>query len=89
MAVPKRKTSKRRRDQRSAGKGLRPTAFTKCSNCTEPLATHVACANCGMYKGVKVLRTKAERSDKRSNERAVKQQKTQERQAKAQETNKE
>ena len=65
MPVPKRKLSKRRRDQRSASKFLKVKIIAACQQCNEPLATHVACAKCGYYKGVKVLTTKTERAEKR------------------------
>lgn len=65
MPVPKRKRSKARRDKRFANKGIKPAAITHCDSCTAPLATHVACAACGFYKGRKVLATKAERGVKR------------------------
>jgi large subunit ribosomal protein L32 len=65
MPVPKRKLSKRRRDQRSANKFLKVKIIAACRQCNEPLATHVACKNCGYYKGVKVLTTKDERAEKR------------------------
>jgi len=66
MPVPKRKRSKARRDKRFANKGLKPAAITHCASCTTPLATHVACGECGFYKGRKVLTTKAERGVKRA-----------------------
>lgn len=66
MPVPKRKLSKRRRDQRSANKFLKVKIIAACRQCNEPLATHVACKECGYYKGVKVLATKDERAEKRS-----------------------
>lgn len=65
MPVPKRKTSKRRRDQRSANKGIKPKQITGCQTCGAPSATHAACAECGYYKGVKVLRTKLDRMETR------------------------
>ncbi len=71
MPVPKRKTSKARRDQRSSGKFIRPQAITSCSNCAAPLSTHTACASCGFYKGRKVLTTKLDRALKRGEERRV------------------
>ncbi len=69
MPVPKRKTSKSRRDMRSACKFLRPQSFAACSNCTEPLLPHIICANCGYYKGRKVLVTKLDRALKRGETR--------------------
>ena len=65
MGVPKRKRSRPRRDKRFANKGLKAKAITACSNCKSPLGTHRACANCGFYKGAKVMVTKADRTLKR------------------------
>ena len=66
MPVPKRKRSRPRRDKRFANKGLKVKAFSLCKNCEEPLIPHVVCKGCGFFKGVKILVTKAERSEKRS-----------------------
>ena len=53
MAVPKRKTSKARRDKRrSAVWKLDAPAFSRCDNCGELKAPHKVCKNCGFYKGV-------------------------------------
>ena len=65
MPVPKRKTSRARRDSRSADKAIKPKAICLCSNCSAPLCPHQACLDCGFYKGSKVLRTKNERLAKR------------------------
>lgn len=69
MPVPKRKTSKARRDKRQSTKFIRVAAITACQNCEAPLNPHAACATCGFYKGVKVLRTKLERAIKRGEAR--------------------
>ncbi len=56
MAVPKRKTSKARRDKRrSAVWKLDAPALSRCSNCGELTARHRVCKNCGYYKGVQVI----------------------------------
>lgn len=73
MPVPKRKTSKRRRDQRSSNKFIRPQSIAECANCSKPLAPHTACFECGFYKGVKVLRTKGERTTERGEVRRAQQ----------------
>ncbi len=65
MPVPKRKTSKSRRNRRSSSWFIRPQAITECGNCSKPLVPHCACSECGFYKGAKVLRTKNERVVKR------------------------
>lgn len=65
MPVPKRKRSRARRDSRFANKGIKVKAITGCANCKDPVTPHAACQNCGFYKGVKVLATKADRKAKR------------------------
>lgn len=65
MPVPKRKTSKSRRDQRSACKFLRPQVFAACGQCASPLMPHVVCEVCGYYKGRKIFKTKLDRTLKR------------------------
>lgn len=56
MAVPKRKTSKRRsKNRRAANTKVSPVMLTKCPKCGEPKRAHIACAVCGYYKGKKVL----------------------------------
>ncbi|MGC2310717.1 MAG: 50S ribosomal protein L32 [Candidatus Babeliaceae bacterium] len=71
MPVPKRKTSKSRRDQRSASKHIKPQAITGCTNCKEPLMPHQVCESCGFYKGRKVLITKKERALRRGQTQQV------------------
>ncbi len=65
MPVPKRKRSRARRDSRFANKGIKVKAISGCLNCKDPIVPHTACKNCGFYKGVKVLTTKADRIVKR------------------------
>lgn len=72
MPTPKRKLSRKRRDQRSANKGIKPKSVAQCQTCQEPLATHAACQGCGYYKGVKVLRTKSDRMYERGKAREAK-----------------
>lgn len=56
MAVPKKKTSKRRSGMRSAANlKVKTIALTKCPKCGEPKRTHVVCAFCGYYRDKKVL----------------------------------
>lgn len=55
MAVPKRKTSKSRRDIRRAHDSLKAPGFILCPNCKEPAMPHRVCPKCGMYKGKKYL----------------------------------
>lgn len=72
MPVPKRKTSKRRRDQRAAGKRKVCPAMALCQTCHKPTRPHQVCVECGYYKGIKVLRTKEERLQEREVARQLK-----------------
>ena len=71
MPVPKRKRSRARRDSRFANKGIKPKTLSECKNCKAAQLPHQVCKSCGHYKGVKVLVTKAERSLKRNELKAV------------------
>lgn len=77
MPVPKRKRSRARRDSRFANKGIAIKANTGCHQCSAPIPTHTACKECGYYKGVKVLVTKADRAQKRGEVRSAQQARTQ------------
>lgn len=56
MAVPKRKTSKARRDRRRASSyRLSRQAVMECPNCHESKLPHRVCAHCGYYAGKEVL----------------------------------
>jgi large subunit ribosomal protein L32 len=55
MAVPKRKTSKSRRDMRRAHKKLEGPNLTTCPECGEVVEPHHACKSCGAYKGRNVM----------------------------------
>ncbi len=56
MAVPKRKTSKSRRDMRRAHDAIRSTpALHKCPNCGEMKRYHRVCPSCGHYRGREVI----------------------------------
>jgi len=77
MPVPKRKLSRKRRDQRSANKGLKPKSITACQTCQAPTLPHQVCKDCGYYKGAKILRTKTDRLYERGKSREAKQAKMQ------------
>ncbi len=57
MAVPKRKTSKAKRDKRRAHDGLSAPAQSVCPQCGAPKAPHRLCATCGTYKGRTIVET--------------------------------
>ncbi len=56
MAVPKRKTSKARRDSRRAPtyKLVAPN-LSPCPNCRSPRIPHRVCPTCGYYQGRQVI----------------------------------
>lgn len=58
MAVPKKKTSKSRKNTRRAHDFLTPPALSICPQCKAPKLPHRACASCGTYKGKEVLNAK-------------------------------
>ncbi len=55
MAVPKRKTSKARRDKRRANWKLSLPGMAKCPKCGEFKLPHRACKACGFYKDKEVI----------------------------------
>ncbi len=56
--LPKRKTSRTRRDQRRAHDALKAKNLVQCSNCGEMRLPHRVCPNCGFYKGREVVEIK-------------------------------
>lgn len=57
MAVPKKKISKSRRNQRRAHDALKATALMECGNCGEMKLPHHICSACGFYNGREVIDT--------------------------------
>lgn len=56
MAVPKRKTSKARRDKRRTAKvRITKANLMECPQCHEPKLPHRVCKSCGYYKNREVL----------------------------------
>ena len=55
MAVPFRKVSKTRKRMRRTHYKIEENGTTKCSNCGAIIRPHRVCAECGFYKGKKVL----------------------------------
>jgi len=51
MAVPKRKTSRSRRDKRRAQHGISIPRVQVCPTCKQPKRPHRVCPNCKTYKG--------------------------------------
>lgn len=56
MAVPKRKTSKARRDKRRASTTkIDAPNLIDCPNCQAKTVSHRVCPACGFYKGKEVI----------------------------------
>lgn len=55
MAVPKKKTSKSRRDMRRSHHALKVVGYVECPNCGEHKLPHHVCASCGHYDGREVV----------------------------------
>ena len=60
MAVPKRKTSKARRDKRRSNVWrMSAPALVKCSHCGAYKRPHRLCPDCGYYDGREVVKVEA------------------------------
>lgn len=58
--VPKRKTSKARRDKRRSNVWkLTAPAIVRCNKCGEYKLSHRVCASCGFYNGREVIKKEA------------------------------
>lgn len=55
MPVPKRRTSKSKRDKRRTHDKIEAPALSVCSQCGEAKKPHHACLSCGEYKGRTVV----------------------------------
>ena len=55
MAVPKRKTSKKVKNQRRILTTLHVPCIVECPNCGEMRKPHHVCKECGQYKGEEVV----------------------------------
>lgn len=55
MGVPKRRTSKARKNQRRAMIKLASPAVISCPRCHEPKLAHQVCPACGYYRNREVL----------------------------------
>ncbi len=62
MAVPKRRTSKSKKNMRRAHWKAQPPTATKCSHCHQPKQPHVVCPNCGYYAGREVIKPQEKES---------------------------
>ncbi|ENY54101.1 50S ribosomal protein L32 [Metamycoplasma alkalescens] len=54
--VPKRKTSKQRKNLRRSHHALSLATLVECKHCKQSIIPHQACKYCGFYKDIKVLK---------------------------------
>ena len=66
MAVPKRKTSKAKRDSRRTHDKLKLVNVVECPRCHSKKVSHRVCPNCGYYdnKEIIVLEEKGKKKEK-------------------------
>ncbi len=55
MAVPKKRTSAQRRDQRRANHRAATPRVNECPRCHSPRLPHRVCPTCGTYAGREVI----------------------------------
>lgn len=60
MAVPKRRTSKSRRDKRRSHDAIGTPARSLCPQCKAPKSPHRVCPHCGTYRGREIVQTEAD-----------------------------
>jgi large subunit ribosomal protein L32 len=60
MAVPKRKTSKARKNKRRSHGKLDTPGLTRCSHCHQFKMPHSVCPNCGFYAGREIIKSDEE-----------------------------
>jgi large subunit ribosomal protein L32 len=56
MAVPKKRTSRARRDKRRATHSAPKARVNRCPRCHSPRLPHRVCPTCGTYAGREVIR---------------------------------
>jgi large subunit ribosomal protein L32 len=60
MPVPKRRTSKARKNKRRAHHALVAVQTVACKQCGHTTLPHVMCSQCGHYRGREVMAAKEE-----------------------------
>ena len=67
MAVPKRRTSRAKRDQRRAQHDrVSPPNLIECPTCGDLTLPHRICPECGHYKGRKLMKGRADKLQERA-----------------------
>jgi len=60
MAVPKRRTSKSKRNKRRSHDAIGVPARSNCPQCREPKPPHRVCPHCGTYRGREIIQMEEE-----------------------------
>lgn len=60
MPVPKKRTSKSRRNMRRSHDALEHNNLIVCPNCGEGMQRHRACQACGQYRGRQIVQAREE-----------------------------
>lgn len=55
-ALPKRKISKQRKNNRRSHDALKHPGLSICPECKKMKPAHAVCSNCGTYKGTQVIK---------------------------------
>ena len=69
MAVPKKRSTKSKRNNRRMHQFIKNPPLTTCSNCGQKVRRHHMCKNCGYYKGEQVVDVMAELTEKQEKEK--------------------
>jgi large subunit ribosomal protein L32 len=70
MAVPKKRTSRTRRDKRRATHRARAPRLNECPRCHSPRLPHRVCPVCGTYAGREVISHEVEETPAAPTEQA-------------------
>lgn len=76
MAVPKKRTSKTKRNMRRSHHALSRIKLVECQRCHQQVPGHTACPNCGTYKGREVIDVmkKLEKKERKAKEQQLEEQ---------------
>ena len=74
MSVPKKRTTKSRRDKRRLHIFLKKPVLVKCKKCGKEVLPHTVCSFCGYYKGKEVIDVlgKLDKKEKKQREKEIK-----------------
>jgi large subunit ribosomal protein L32 len=84
MAVPKKHTTKSKRDKKRMHIFLRAVELVVCEHCGKKKLPHAVCQNCGFYKGKEVIDVlgKLEKKERKQREKEIKEREKEEKKEK-------